>query len=634
MSIGLLTSTIQAAKRIRDRANPMVQSVGSGIAAFIKPEDNYSYLEKKKTRLELIRLSAVVCGIELCYAAETAFVSPILLKLGVPAPLMSLVWCLSPFFGIVCVPVLGSLSDNCRLKFGRRRPFIVLLATGIVIGLIIVPNGKTFGIHLGDQSEVMIINETLANNNNNILDTLNTTTNPTLHQYVKKVNETVNETFLEEQDDISSHVYANHKTGIILTILGVVLLDFSCDAAQSPSRAYLLDVSIPEDHPKGLSTFTIMAGLGGCFGYIMGGINWDLKHTEESSLEGHIFVVFTAVTIFFILCLVITLTSFKEVPLSHFEKSVEEIQKSKKVKGKSKYEKFTNEEDDDSIEDGDENLKQSSTPVQYGSTDDFPNKKSQTENFPCEKDSNETIAKKPSSQSSNLISLLNEVKLKTYLVSIIRMPKSLFVLCVTNLFCWMSLVCYSLYFTDFVGQAVFRGDPKAPRLSHLHKLYNDGVRLGSFGMALYSLSCAFYSMFIEKLVEKFGAKWVYIGGQFVYCVGMIIMAATQSRVTVILLSPTAGIMYATLFTMPYMLVANYHTKGQFSAEPLTESSIRGLGTDLAIVSSMVFVAQFVLSAFVGSVVDAAGSTVAVVVVAAILSFLGALSATQVLYLDL
>ena len=44
-----------------------------------------------------------------------------------------------------------------------------------------------------------------------------------------------------------------------------------------------------------------------------------------------------------------------------------------------------------------------------------------------------------------------------YLWTIIYMPNSLRVLCLTNLFCWMSLVCYSLYFTDFVGEAVFKG---------------------------------------------------------------------------------------------------------------------------------------------------------------------------------
>jgi len=53
------------------------------------------------------------------------------------------------------------------------------------------------------------------------------------------------------------------------------------------------------------------------------------------------------------------------------------------------------------------------------------------------------------------------------------MPKSLRILCLTNLFCWSSHVCYSLYFTDFVGEAVFNGDPKVRlpiKLSFLHQL--------------------------------------------------------------------------------------------------------------------------------------------------------------------
>lgn len=39
------------------------------------------------------------------------------------------------------------------------------------------------------------------------------------------------------------------------------------------------------------------------------------------------------------------------------------------------------------------------------------------------------------------------------------MPRSIKALCMTNLFCWMAHVCYSLYFTDYVGEAVFGGDP-------------------------------------------------------------------------------------------------------------------------------------------------------------------------------
>lgn len=47
-----------------------------------------------------------------------------------------------------------------------------------------------------------------------------------------------------------------------------------------------------------------------------------------------------------------------------------------------------------------------------------------------------------------------------YLKSIVFMPHSLRMVCLTNLFCWMAHVCYSLYFTDFVGEAVFQGDPR------------------------------------------------------------------------------------------------------------------------------------------------------------------------------
>lgn len=58
-----------------------------------------------------------------------------------------------------------------------------------------------------------------------------------------------------------------------------------------------------------------------------------------------------------------------------------------------------------------------------------------------------------------------------------------------------------------------------------------------------------------------GAKRVYVIGQLVFTAGMAIMAAARHKVAVVLLSPTAGIMYATLFTMPYLLVAHYHTSG-------------------------------------------------------------------------
>lgn len=98
----------------------------------------------------------------------------------------------------------------------------------------------------------------------------------------------------------------------------------------------------------------------------------------------------------------------------------------------------------------------------------------------------------------------NAASFVQYLMSIIFMPHSIRMVCLTNLFCWMAHVCYSLYFTDFVGEAVFMGDPRAPEGTESYNLYSAGVRFGCWGMAMYSLSCACYSLIIERLIKQFG----------------------------------------------------------------------------------------------------------------------------------
>lgn len=77
------------------------------------------------------------------------------------------------------------------------------------------------------------------------------------------------------ENELISPASTPHPWGIFFTIVGTVLLDFDADACQSPARAYLLDVTLPEDHARGLSTFTVMAGLGGFMGYSLGAINWE-----------------------------------------------------------------------------------------------------------------------------------------------------------------------------------------------------------------------------------------------------------------------------------------------------------------------------------------------------------------------
>ncbi|KAG8200107.1 hypothetical protein JTE90_001960 [Oedothorax gibbosus] len=696
---------------------------------FTHPEDaklnyvpqKFGYVFRDKSAWELVLLGGTVCGIEFCYAAETAFVTPILLGLGLNIKFVTMIWCLSPIIGLFLTPILGSMSDSCEASMGRRRPFIILYSIGILSGLILVSNGHLIGLALGDHDflNVKQLSQINFTNNNNtafnsgnlpeslkitklesttekevfkeplssygayLFRELNETINPEANAYFKngnKLGKKENPLDFSTEDEVdaifeaeantanineSSTIpefstlvrrrrelpEANVKTSseiqpwsIAFTVIGTIFLDFCSDACQSPSRTYMLDVSIPDDHAAGLSAFTLMAGLGGSVGYLMGAIQWEdtfLGHLLGSQVS----VVFTIVTVIFVVCLLTTICSFPEIPLSvlrnpkMFEEYQEKMQPGS-AQGLNGHEL------------SDMNPKPRSN--SYGSTEQ--NEGFENEPEVCSGKIEEVLPPKPELENQMAVAVQNgkspvteinvAAELNTsaqhptlldFLKSIVHMPRSLKILCVTNLFCWMSLVCYSLYFTDFVAECVFGGDPLAPEGSAEHNSYRDGVRFGCWGMSLYSLSCAIYSYFIEAIIKKIGAKPTYIGGQLVYSVGMVVMAVTRHKVAVILLSPTAGIMYATLFTMPYLLIAHYHCTNKFSesAECMNpvEPTIRGIGTDVAAVSSMVFLSQFVLSLSMGTIVEAVGSNVATVCAASLLSACGALCATQVLYLE-
>jgi solute carrier family 45 protein 1/2/4 len=93
---------------------------------------------RRKSRAELVRVSAAVMGIEFAYSAETAFVSPTLLGIGIQHRNMTLIWCLSPMIGFFLTPLLGSFSDRCKSRLGRRRPLIILLSIGIILGQYVI----------------------------------------------------------------------------------------------------------------------------------------------------------------------------------------------------------------------------------------------------------------------------------------------------------------------------------------------------------------------------------------------------------------------------------------------------------------------------------------------------------------
>lgn len=352
---------------------------------------------------------------------RTAFVSPTLLKIGVQHSHMTLVWALSPIVGFFVTPLLGSLSDRCHHPMGRRRPFIILLSIGVLMGLLLVPNGEDIGYAMGDFYSWP--NETASLNQTKMLPHRTTAIDSD-----------------QEFSEMLTTTSSSHTWGIFFTILGTVLLDFDADACQSPSRAYLLDVTLPEDHARGLSTFTIMAGLGGAFGYSLGGINWDATRIGIA-LGGHVRAVFTFITFIFVFCVAATVSSFREIPLDLLE-SFSNLSDEEKAANNSYG--TLDQNDDETVDQqkrkGVDNEGYSTLPGENVAETSFTSSKLPQPPI---------IAQEEGVQS-----------LAYYLKSIVFMPHSLRMVCLTNLFCWMAHVCYSLYFTDFVGEAVFNGDPK------------------------------------------------------------------------------------------------------------------------------------------------------------------------------
>lgn len=379
-------------------------------------------IHRKKTRLELIRLSLIICGIEFAYSAETAFVSPILLSIGIEHQHMTLVWALSPLIGFFVSPFLGSMSDRCRSRFGRRRPIIVLLAIGLTLGLILAPWGRDIGKFLGDVGGVTIANITNDDPSNLEYETVNVT-------------------------DGKGFFWA-----ILFTVLGTLLLDFNADNCQTPSRAYLLDVCVPEEHAHALSTFTIMAGFGGCVGYMLGAINWD-QTVFANYIGDNIKTVFTLVTIIFVIAMLCTITSFREIPLKLLE-SDEMLRPVTQLAVKKEKERLK------AIENSLENPTTASIEIETAQPSGSNGVKEETYVTTSSKLELSNISISSSEEDED--DQDESVTLVMYLKSIIFMPKSLRLLCITNLLSWMSHILYCLYFTDFVGEVVFGGDPAAP----------------------------------------------------------------------------------------------------------------------------------------------------------------------------
>ena len=96
------------------------------------PEDEF---QKTKSLWYLFILTVSIGGLQIAWSVELSNGSPYLLSLGLSKSLMALVWIAGPLSGTLVQPYVGMLSDNCRLRWGKRKPFMVVGALATIVSL-------------------------------------------------------------------------------------------------------------------------------------------------------------------------------------------------------------------------------------------------------------------------------------------------------------------------------------------------------------------------------------------------------------------------------------------------------------------------------------------------------------------
>ncbi|KAK0514369.1 hypothetical protein JMJ35_002986 [Cladonia borealis] len=93
-------------------------------------------LERSVGLLYLLTLTCGVGGLQVIWSVILSNGSPFLVSLGLSKSLTALVWVAAPLSGVVVQPLVGTWSDRIVSRLGRRRPFIIGGAIGVVLSML------------------------------------------------------------------------------------------------------------------------------------------------------------------------------------------------------------------------------------------------------------------------------------------------------------------------------------------------------------------------------------------------------------------------------------------------------------------------------------------------------------------
>ncbi|XP_040271577.1 solute carrier family 45 member 3-like [Bufo bufo] len=310
-------------------------------------------------------------------------------------------------------------------------------------------------------------------------------------------------------DSLASYLsYGGNHIHIFFLIFGVGLLDCCAQVCFTPLEALLSDLYHDDEGcGQAFAMFSLMISVGGCIGYLLTSFNWNYTYFSLY-LGGQDECLFLLLTVIFVITVLVTM------------KTAEEHGQGQQALDR----------------------KPSVTSISFTRGCCIP--KWKLRSWKC----NPIFC---------LLSLCWSVTPRIY-HSYCRIPAVMKQLCAAQLCSWMAVMSFMLFYTDFVGEGLYKGIPSAAPGTESRIRYDEGIRMGSLGLFLQCATSTFFSMIINKLAKQFGSRKVYLSSMITFTSSALVICLSQNIIIVTIMSSLTGFAYATLQTLPYTLICLYH----------------------------------------------------------------------------
>ncbi|KAJ8599159.1 hypothetical protein CTAYLR_008553 [Chrysophaeum taylorii] len=216
---------------------------------------------RRGTPWVLCTLTISMLGIGYAWAAQFARVPSLLENMGLSDEGVSLAFLAGPICGLLVQPIVGTLSDQTKTRWGRRRPWIFASVGLVFASFVAIGDAYAVGEILGDRGR-------------------------------------------------------RRPRAIAVTISAFWVLDFSQNAVQLPSRTLVSDVLVPEDVAAGNAMFSLFDGCGKLASYALAAstLNAFKLVEDEPDFASDARVQFGIAAVVAIVCVGITLIAVTEPP--------------------------------------------------------------------------------------------------------------------------------------------------------------------------------------------------------------------------------------------------------------------------------------------------------------------------------